>query len=328
MKSTCKLLGLGFGAVALCATALPAAAASFTQPGATTGSPNGFNAPPGFYFGNAANYGIGQNLTVLPDVGQTTAVGVEAPFFIWSPGWNFLGPNISYAASITGVFVDVGVRVPGHGAGNLGPVIGGVNADLYLRSPFNPLINPLALSWNIGNGFAASFAEFIYIPINAETTIDSAGGTVRSPASFEQRVAVSYIGNDWIASANAIFGLVTTNALGVSGPDYLNVDLTLGHTFGHWSIGVVGYGAWDINQTPINTNVFGGFSPNEEIGFGGYLGYDFGVVNMQLKLTHEFITNGVDSNYGRHDTRIWSVFVIPIWNPPPPAPPHPVIAKY
>jgi hypothetical protein len=327
MISTCRLLGMGLGAAALCATALPAAAFSFTQPGATTGSPNGFNAPPGLYFGNAANYGIGQNFTSAPDVGQTSAVGVEVPFFIYSPGWNFLGPNISYAASISGVFVDVGVRVPGHGAGNLGPVIPGVNADVYERGVFNPLLNPLALSWNIGNGFAISFAEFIYVPIDSEVAFSSGNG-ITSGASFEQRASISYIGNDWIASANFIVGLVTANSVGVQDPDYLNVDLTLAHEFGKWQIGVVGYGAWDIQQVALNTDAFGNFRGNEEIGFGGVLGYNFGVVNMQLKLTHEFITNGIDSNYGRHDTRIWSVFVIPIWNPTPPPPPHPVVAKY
>jgi hypothetical protein len=305
---------------------LPATAGTFTQPGATTGVPAGFVPPPGLYFGNAANYGIGQNLTALPNTGDTTAVGVEVPFFIWSPGWNFLGAQ--YAASVAFPFVDVAVRQPGHGAGNAGPVAGGVNADLYLRAPFNPAINPFTFSWNLGNGLAVSFGEVIYIPINTEVTIDSGGGTVTSAAAFEQRVAVSYIGNDWIASANTTFGIVTKDAAGVSGPDYINVDLTLAHNFGKWTVGVIGYGTFDINQTPVNTTAAGGFSPNEEIGFGGLLGYNFGPVDLTLRLTHEFVTKGVDSNYGRYDTRVWTTLVIPIWNPTPPPPVKPVIAKY
>src|ERR1700752_5335090 len=103
--TTSKLLGLGLGAAALCATALPAAAASFTQPGGTTGSPAGAVPPPGLYFVNAANYGIGNDLPGKT-VGDTVAVGVEVPIFIWNPGWNFLGAQ--YAASVAFPLVDVG----------------------------------------------------------------------------------------------------------------------------------------------------------------------------------------------------------------------------
>lgn len=297
--TTNKLLGLGLGAAALVATALPASAASFTQPGGTMGAPAGANPPPGLYFANAANYGIGGT---AGGTGPSEAVGIEVPIFIWSTGWNFLGA--SYAASVAFPFVDIGVH----------------NTN-YLRGAFNPYINPITLSWNLGNGLFVSFGEGIYIPIASDVVIASGGTT--SPASFEQRAAISYIANDWIISANVIAGIVTKDSAGVQGADYLNVDWTIAHTFGKWELGVVGYGAWDLNTTPINFAAGRG----EAIGVGGLLGYNFGPVNLTLEATHEFVSRGA-TNYGYHDTRVWTSIVIPIWNPTPAAPPRPVVAKY
>lgn len=297
-----KLLAMGVGAAALCATALPAAAGSFTQPGATTGVPAGANPPPGLYFGNAANWGQGIDVAA----NQTESVGVEVPFFIWSPGWNFLGA--SYAASVAFPLVEVGIH-----------------NTTYLRGVFNPAVNPIQLSWNLGNGLFVSFGEVIYVPINTEITIPSANtvpGVTTSAASFEQRVAISYIGNDWIASANGYVGIVTKDSVGNQGADYVNVDLTLAHTFGKWELGVIGYYAADINTTVLNAAA----GKNEEFGVGGLLAYNFGPVDLTLRLTHEFITKG-SSNYGKDDTRVWTTVVIPIWNPTPPAP-RPIVAKY
>jgi hypothetical protein len=303
-----KIFGMGIGAAALVATALPAAAASFTQPGATMGAAAGANPPPGLYFINAANYGIG-------GVSPTEAVGVEVPIFVWSTGWNFLGA--SYAASVAFPFVEVGIH----------------NVT-YLRSPFNPAITPIDLSWNLGNGLFVSFAETIYIPIAADVNGTNSPAGVVSGAAFEQRVAISYIGNDWIASVNGIFGIVTNDGNGTRGADYVNVDWTLAHTFGKWTFGAVGYGAWDV-QGGLGTGTNGaGFPAFEntalgravDVGAGGMLGYNFGPVDLTIKATHEFITHG-DAAYGKEDTRIWTTIVIPIWNPAPPAP-RPLIAKY
>jgi hypothetical protein len=277
---------------------LPAAAISWTQPGATMGVPAGTVPPAGLYFANGANYGVSS-------VSPTEAIGVEVPAFIWSPGWNFLGA--SYAASVAGIFAEVGV----HDAN-------------YIRGPFNPVINPITLSWNLGNGLFVSVGEAIYLPIKSDVVFSSGGANpVTSGAAFEQRAAISYIGNDWIVSANAIFGITTNDVAGIKEPDYINLDATVAHTFGNWRLGVVGYGAWDIQDTPL-TIANGG--RGEAIGFGGLLGYNFGPVNLTLELTHQFVTEGF-TNYGKEDTRAWTSIVIPIWTPTAPAP-RPLVAKY
>jgi hypothetical protein len=313
MKTISRNLAIGLGAAALCASALPAAASSFTQPGATTGSPAGVVPPPGLYFANSANWGSGGSLSsVAPVPGASAAVGVEVPAFIYVPGWNFLGA--SYAATVAFPFVEVGVHTPA-GA-----------HDLYLRAPFNPVINPITLSWNLGNGFFVSLGENVYIPIQTEVASPSNSvnpGAVTSAASFETTGAISYLANDWVLSANGKVGIVTNDGLGNKGPDYLDVDLTAGHTFGKWQLGLIGYYSADIETTVLNAG-----GRDEEIGFGGYLGYDFGPVDLTIKLTHEFVSKGEFLLYGVHDTRVWTSIVIPIWNPTPPAPPRPVVAKY
>jgi hypothetical protein len=307
--SASKFFAMSLGAVALCTTALPAAAASFTQPGATMGAPTGANPPPGLYFANFANYGIGKELPGKFPSDDSTAVGIEVPAFIWVPGWNFLGA--SYAASVAFPFVEVGVRSPNH------------TADTFLRGVFNPDINPITLSWNLGNGFFVSFGEHIYVPVNSEVVVGSSNaGVVSSAASFEQRVAVSYIANDWVLSANGIFGIATNDGVGVKAPDYANIDWTIAHNFGKWQLGVVGYGAWDLETTPVNAAV----GRAAAVAVGGLVGYNFGVVNLTLEATHQVVTHG-DTNYGREDTRVWTSLVIPIWNPTPAAP-KPLVAKY
>jgi hypothetical protein len=308
MKTTStKLLAMGFGAAALCATALPAAAGSFTQPGGTMGAPAGANPPPGLYFVNAANYGSGDLAGAAIKTGED--VGVEVPIFIFVPGWNFLGA--SYAASVAFPFVDVGIRAP---------------VGVYLGSIFNPYVNPITLSWNLGNGVFASIGEGIYIPMDQEVNGSNTPTGATSAAAFETRVALSYLGNDWVASANGILGIATKDSLGTRAPDYVNVDLTLAHHFGKWELGVVGYGAFDINggagTVGFNNSAAG---KGEQLGVGGLLGYNFGPVDLTIEATHQFVTEGA-ANYGKNDTRVWTVLVIPIWNPAPP--PRPVIAKY
>src|SRR5271168_1565390 len=119
-----KLLAVSLAAAALSATALPAVAASWTQPGATMGVPLGVAPPPGLYFIGDVNYGVGSG---SPSISSGTAV----ESFLWVPGWHFLGAT--YAAAFTVLEPEVGV-----------------NHQNYIRGVFNPEIIPISLSWNLG----------------------------------------------------------------------------------------------------------------------------------------------------------------------------------
>jgi hypothetical protein len=280
-----KLRSIILGLVALCAAASPAASISWTPPGVTMGIPAGAVPSPGLYFGDLAHYGTSPTKTVSSDV----------PFFIWSPGWHFLGAT--YAASVVFPLIEIGLTG---------------STKKYFDAPFNPLIIPMTLSWNLGEGFFVSVSEGGYVPVNTATAFSTSG--VTSGAAFETRSAISYLHNDWILSANSILGLTTADAVGLRQADYLNVDWTAAHTFGKWELGAVGYGAWDIETTAANKATGRG----RLVGVGGLVGYNFGVLTLTLEATHAVVQGG-NTNYGKDDTRVWSSLVIPIWTPTPPA---------
>jgi hypothetical protein len=72
-------------------------------------------------------------------------------------------------------------------------------------------------------------------------------------------------------------------------------------------------------STPI-----AGYQRQSQIAFGSLVGYDFGPIIVQRYVT----TDVSERNYGGFDTRVWGRLIIPIWNPPAPAPtPKPLYRK-
>jgi hypothetical protein len=292
MQAKAKFLAICLGAAAFGAPALPAMADSVSQPGFTMGAPLGANPPPGLYFANFTNYGIAKESAGVHSVGN----GVEVPAFIWSTGYNFLGASLAMSAAWGAVEV-------------------GIPNTSYAVDMFNPIVNPIALSWNLGSGFFVSFNEDIYIPVH--TKISAPGSAI------EQRVSLSYLANDWVISANNIFGLTTGSSYSARVPDYYNIDATLAHRFGAWELGAVGYGSFDLQTTALNSALGRGSA----VGVGGLLGYAFSNgVGLTFILSHQVVSVGT-TEYGKEDTRGWATIVIPIWNPTPPAP-KTLAAKY
>jgi hypothetical protein len=281
------------GLLALCLgmAPLPALANSGEQPGFTMGTPLGANLQPGLYFANFTNYGIANDVAA----GHSLGNGIEIPSFIWSTGYNFLGA--SYAVS----------------AGS-GIAEAGITGTSYKVDAFNPIVTPVALSWNLGKSFFVSFNESIFLPVHTKVSIVG--------AAFEQRVSLSYLGDNWVISANNIFGLTTDSAQGKE-PDYYNIDATLAHRFGAWEFGAVGYGSFDLDMTQINATLGKG----RAVGVGGLFGYAFNNgIGWTLILSRQVITIGATERL-KDDTRLWSTMVIPIWQPASSAP-QSITAKY
>jgi hypothetical protein len=307
MHIKCKILPVVL-AVSISALPSPSSAGSWIVPGATMGSPAGAVPPPGLYFANATFYGLGTTQR-----GGTESVNGEAPFFIFVPGWNILGA--SYGMSIAFPFLEVASKTPRHAA------------DMYLRGPFNTYVTPITLSWNLGNGFFLAVGESFYVPVNTDVINPPSGG-VRSGTAFETSVNLSYIANGWILSANNFIGITTYGVDGYKTADYLNSDWTLAHTFGEWELGAIGYGAWELQTVPLAPGLPFRTSPAVQVGFGGLVGYNFGVMDVLLKATHQIVTKGTYPDSGKSDTRVWTTVVIPIWNSAPPMPASTHLAKY
>ncbi|CCB66583.1 conserved exported protein of unknown function [Hyphomicrobium sp. MC1] len=281
LSRTKTLASLVLGLSVLLEAAAPAGATSWTPPGVTMGLTLGAALPPGIYVSNLLHYGDGPDKTVT----------AEIPGFTWSTGKEFLGAQYSAALILEGL-------------------------NLHFKNPksinksgiFSPLLVPVSLSWNLGQGYFVSVSEGVMFPFDSDVSLTTAGET--SGWAAETRVAFSYLKDGWVISANTIFGATTPDDVGRKQPDYFNVDWSVAHTFGKWQVGVVGYGAWDLETTVTNSAAGAGHIA----GVGGLVGYDFGGAKLLVELTHA-VEQGGTTNYSRNDTHIWTRLSFPIWRP-------------
>jgi Putative MetA-pathway of phenol degradation len=258
------------GALCLCLTA-PALAGSVTQPGETVGIAAGAPLPPGFYFVNTGDWGC-RNTSP-----NSTCVGVDIPVVAWSTPWTLFGARLQFLVATPVVEV-------------------GVHNTSYVAGVYNPLVAG-QLAWDLGNGFGFSYMLGAYFGVNSDVAFDS--------TSLNQRFALSYTGNGWNLTANAIWGTHFDSVTNTINPNFLNVDLTATKKFGKWEIGPVGYYSTDLNS-PI-----AGYQKQSQFAVGGLIGYDFGPVILQGYLT----TDVYEKNYGGHDTRLWGRIIVPLGNP-------------
>jgi hypothetical protein len=286
-----KISAMAFGCLSLCATTTASFADSGIQPGITTGIALGAAPPPGLYVVQLPNYGY-RGTTQGENVGA-----IVPAWIVWSTPWTIFGANIVFDTASPMVNVNV------HNTLNRGGFA-------------NPIVDA-QFKWNLGNGFFAGFQTGVYLPVMNELSIL---GIPRNFAMFQALGAVSYLNDGWNLSGTFIFGT------GQSGnaftqpwdyaPDWLNVDVTATKKFGKFEVGFVGFGSADLD-TPVP-----GYRKQSQIALGGLVGYDFGSVNLQFKLTRDV----QEANYGGYDTRFWSNIIIPVWVAPPPS--ATVAAKY
>jgi len=256
----------------------PALAGSVTQPGETVGVEAGAPLPPGFYYINTSDWGCRDTKP------ENTCVGVTIPVLAWATPWQIVGGRLQFLVATPAVEV-------------------GVHNTTYLYGMYNPFV-AAQLAWDLGNGFAFSYALGGYFGVKDDVAFDT--------NSLNQRFALSYVANGWDLTANAIWGIQQDGVTRTINPDFLNVDLTATHTIGKWEVGAVGYYSTDLNS-PV-----AGYLKQSQFAAGPLVGYNFGPVILQTYLTHDFY----EKNYGGHDTRIWGRIVIPLGNPFAPPPLH------
>nr|WP_085554449.1 transporter [Azospirillum agricola] len=259
------LLGLsalgGFGA--------PALAGSVTQPGETIGLATGAPLPEGVYFVDTFDWGVRKGENGNPDV----TLGVNIPVLAWSTPAKLLGARVQLLAALPAL--EVGVQGSDHTSGLYNPFLAG------------------QLAWDLGNGFGASYLLGVYLPVGNKLGFDT--------TSINQRVAVSYTGDDWNLTANAIYGIATRKSSRTVNPDFLNIDLTAAKSVGKWSVGPVGFASFDLNR-PV-----AGYRKQEQVALGGLVGYNFDQLILQAYLT----STVHQENYGGNDTRAWGRLILP-----------------
>ena len=234
-----------------------------------------------------------------------TCTGLTIPVVAWSTPWTFWGARFQLLAAWPAV--EVGVQR-------------NLSVDPALNIPgtyFNGMYNPAVfgqLAWDLGYGWGISYLLGAYFDYHSPVAW--------SDTSLNQRLALSYTGNDWGITANVIYGnhmnsvvvdrgqlsgcavplsVAPTGVVGCN-PNFLNVDLTFGHSFGKWQVAWVGFGSWDVSEPIL------GYQKQSQFAMGGLLGYDFGPVILQGYLTSDVY----EKNYGGKDVRGWVRVVLPL----------------
>ncbi|QXX75249.1 transporter [Methylovirgula sp. HY1] len=309
MRMSSKFVGASLaalGALSLCTFSGTAMAGSITQPGEIVGY-SWAPLPQGLYFADTGSYGNDRG------AGYNAELGVNIPVIVWSTPWDFLGGHVEAYAAVP----SVALGLPGAG---------------YVSAIYNPALL-VGEAWNLGNGF--SISDFVggYAPVNNALNQDN--------WTFNERLGVTYSMNGFTLTGHVVYG-ITGNSMSnsftnpVSGfneygqhvmPDYVNLDLTAVKAFGKYSLGVVGFGSWDVSGA-ASTLLTGRQS---QFAVGAMGGYDFGPVILQSYLTRDVLSQGyyeggVPGAAKIYETRFWVRVIVPLWNPP--APPAPVLAKY
>lgn len=275
---------------AILAAPLAAHAGSQLPPGVTTGIALGAPLPEGVYDITIPTYGW-RNTTPQTDV------GILAPaWVVWSTPWTILGGHLVIDA------VSPVAEVKVHGVLQKGGFI-------------SPLVEA-GLKWDLGGGFSAGFEAGAWLPVDTQLT---PLGAAHDFATFQGLAALSYLKDGWNISTTLIFGSGRNGNVADPGSyaaDWLNLDFTGTKKIGKFELGLVAFGSWDLSSS------YSGYQQQSQFALGGLLGYDFGPVDVQLKLTRDVY----QSNYGGYETRVWSNIIFPIWTAP--VTHGAVIAKY
>ena len=335
------LAAIAIGGVASSASAMETGTFQNRLNGATIGLPLGAAPPPGIYTGLETAYlgaiatggnsgqSAGNQCATTPATGRNCAVLpaiAQAVPLLWVPGWNFWGAT--YTASVVQafyVFTTCGVNGNGSCAGGSPITSGGF---VYT----NTFIQPINLSWNVGGGWFIGTA-FSFTPPDGSR---SGGQFTPNPDywTFEPSIAFSYLGNQWVASANFFYD-INTKSTGnccagnnsITSGNALYGDLTAVYKIGKWSIGPVGY--FEVQTT----NDTGGCTPAPGVSLcgryqtaaaGGLIGYDFGPVDLQVWVTDSFVGNNTPQGTG--GLNVWSRIGFKIWGPDAPAA-RPLVSK-
>jgi len=326
------LAAVAIGGVASSASAMETGTFQNRLNGATIGLPLGAAPPPGLYTGLETAYlgtqgnnntghstgnqcvgVVGGGCAALPAIAQAIPL-------LWVPGWNLWGAT--YSASVVQAFYTF--ETCGVAGSN-----GNCNGAFPLSSGgfvyTNTFFQPIALSWKVGGGWFIS-AAFSFTPPDGTR---QQGTPNPSYWTFEPSLAFSYLGSNWVASANFFYDINTRSdgVCCVGGPvaaagrqnitsgNALYGDLTALYKIGKWSVGPVGY--FEV-QTTNDTG--SGCNPAPGVSFcgryrtaaaGALVGYDFGPVDLQLWVTDSFV--GVDSPVAAGNLNVWSRIGFKIW---------------
>lgn len=330
-----RLRNLALGGLAALAIGGVASSAFAEEPGsfqnrlngATIGLPLGAAAPTGLYTGLETVY-----IGMVGNGGASTGNAVfgahvflpalaQAVPLLYVPGWSFLGAT--YSMSAVQAFYETGGCSSAATTSCNGPLgMSSNNSNFGGNYVFaNTTWNPIALSWNLGQGWFVSGGFNFMAPDGSRglgTPGTGLGTTNPDYWTFEPTFAVSYLSANWVASANFFYD-INTKSTGVccaldatyTGGNALYGDLSAVYKFGKWSIGPVAY--FEAQTTADKTTGLTPIGNYDTVALGGLVGYDFGPVDLQLWVTDQ--VSAQNSPGGAGDIIIWTRLGFRLWAP-------------
>lgn len=291
-------------ALALTSTAAarePGIAPQF-PPGQTLGLANAVSPPPGLYLMNRLAWFDAQ----LRDddgraLGQHATVRSEAIQLTWVPGWKLAGAD--YKAFVNLPLVDMTVTRTSPASGRPG--------RYHTAGMADPKIQPLDLSWSLGDGWFMGTGLGVYVPVgtysaNADINIGQHFWTV------EPSLAVSYLKDGWNASAHVLYDVNGENhANHYRSGDQLFVNATLTHNVAGWDVGPVGYYQKQLTEDRNEGGraTFRGTtaSPAQQVAVGLLASHPLGPAKVTA-----FVTRDIEARNTLAGDKIWLNLSLPL----------------
>lgn len=240
---------------------------------------------------------------LMPGISTGIPLGAPLPEGLWSItiptyGTRDSNPNVDVGAVVPAWLIWSTPYTLAGGVIMLDAVMPYVNVNVDNGPTFSGMANAfidMQVKWDLGNGFFGGFQSGIYLPIRSDVGDNY--------VAWQGIAALSYLKDGWDLSSTFIYGTGDQGSDG--GPAWFNVDLTATKKFGKFEIGAVGFGSSDLSTPYL------GYQKQSQFALGGLIGYDFDVVNIQLKVTRDVY----QENYGGYDTRVWANIIVPLMAP-------------
>lgn len=251
-------------------------------PGQTLGLANAVSPPPGLYVLNRLAWFDAQ----LRDndgkaMGQKVTARSEAVQLTWVPGWTLFGA--SYKTFVNLPFVDQTVKRTSPAAGRVGTFHSSGMAD--------PKVQPLDLSWSLGDGWYAGAGLGVYLPIGTW----SSGAAMNIGQHFwtaETGLSLTYLKDGWNASLHALYDVNAENPTNhYRSGDQAFLNATLTYNLAGWDLGPVAYAQKQVtnDRNEGGRSSFRGTvsQPSEQYAAGLLASHALGPAKVTAFVTHD-----------------------------------------
>lgn len=271
-------------------------------PGQTLGLANAVSPPPGLYLMNRLAWYDAQ----LRDddgraLGQHVTVRSEAIQLTWVPGWKVAGAD--YKAFVNLPLVDMTVTRTAPATGRPG--------RYHTSGLADPKVQPLDLSWSLGDGWFVGAGLGAYVPVGTYHT-DADINIGQHFWTVEPGLALTYLRDGWNASAHVLYDVNTENPDNhYRSGDQVFVNATVTHNFAGWDVGPVGYYQKQVTEdrNEGGGTVFRGTtaSPAEQVGVGLLASHALGSAKVTA-----FVTRDIDARNTLSGDKVWLNVSLPL----------------